>query len=82
MLKERLAFQAFDPDDPSSFILGAANLARVQQFVFQAMLEGLPEIIDPVMINGRLPVFRAKVDRIAERFHRRFPEKARRHSKV
>jgi hypothetical protein len=42
MLKERLAFQAFDPDDPSSFILGAANLARVWQFVFQAMLVGFP----------------------------------------
>jgi len=42
VLEERLTFQAFDPDDPSSFILGAANLARVWQFVFQAMLVGFP----------------------------------------
>jgi hypothetical protein len=74
----RMVVQEFDRDRPESFILQAALTARVQERVFRALLDGMPEAYDPILVEGKLPLYNAMVERLWQLVPSRFPDFFRR----
>jgi hypothetical protein len=74
----RMVIQEFDPDRLESYVLQAALTARVQERVFRALLDGMPEAHDPILVEGRLPLYNAMVERLWQLVPHRFPDFFRR----
>jgi hypothetical protein len=66
----------FQEGEPRQQLLWAVFLLEMQYRLFMAIREGLPEIIDPLLLNTRLPHFRKKIDRLWKNLERVFPERA------
>ena len=70
--------QEFDPDNPDVFILAVLFLLRGQERIFSRMNEANPEVDDPILLQQKIPAFRARVDAMFQRMARHRPDLVRR----
>jgi hypothetical protein len=59
----KLIFQE-SSNEPAYLILYTLYILRTQQRLFLALLEALPEITDPLLMNTRIPAFGLKIDKL------------------
>lgn len=71
--------QEFDPTNPYPFFLMVLNSLRVQERIFLSLPDCAPEIGDPILLETRVPRFRAAVDGLFGRFTRQHPELIKRY---
>jgi hypothetical protein len=68
-----LKFQEADPERPYELIMWALFFLETQYKLFLAMIEALPEVTDPILIDTRLPNFRLKVTRLWKHLEKKYP---------
>ena len=64
----------YDPSQPQLFINHVLFLVRMQQRLFEMVRFALPEVTDPVLLDGRLPRFASLVKELDDSFAQSFPE--------
>ena len=74
----RLRFQEINTGEPAEMLHNLLYFLRTQQRVFSATPEVFPEISDKLLIDTRIPRFRAEVDALWMKFTHEHPDFVRR----
>lgn len=64
----------FQEGESHELILWTLFILLKQYHIFLAIREALPEVVDPILINSRLPNFRSKVQKLWRRLEEVYPE--------
>lgn len=78
----KILAQEFDPDNPYPFLLMVLHALRVQERIFSSLPDCTPEVRDPLLLETRIPQFRAAVDGLFDRFTHRHPDLIRRYEQA
>jgi hypothetical protein len=66
--------QEFNPDTPDYFLVQVLHALRVQERIFSNLPDAAHEINDKILLETRIPQFRADVDHLFEHFVKTRPE--------